>query len=396
MSSNDIINATSSSSGTIAVDDISNDIGRIRISNDNGDVSESNMSGKRSEETSSKKCTSCEQNLEHIKTNNVSHDNVGIDIVSGDIGNDIDDKEICANCGKEGATNSCNKCKMVNYCNAACKKKHRKKHKKECDKRVAELQEEENRRAAELRNIELFKQPPPQHGDCPICFLLLPFHDTGRRYKSCCGKMICSGCVYAVLRRTKKTAIPLCPFCRTPTPTTDKKYIEMIKTRVDASDAIAMNSLGSYYSNGSHGLSQDHTKALELYHQAAGLGYAEAYCSIGYAYQHSRGVGCDEKKAVRFYELAAMGGDSHARHNLGAFEASEGNLKRAAKHWLISAEGGHVGALKNVKLLYLGGEYVTKDDYTTALRAYQKYLNEVKSPQRDEAAAAREEYKYIG
>ena len=37
------------------------------------------------------------------------------------------DKDIlvCANCGKEGANNICNKCKMVKYCNAACKKKHR-------------------------------------------------------------------------------------------------------------------------------------------------------------------------------------------------------------------------------------------------------------------------------
>jgi len=33
----------------------------------------------------------------------------------------------CANCGKEGANNVCNKCKQVKYCNAACKKKHRSK-----------------------------------------------------------------------------------------------------------------------------------------------------------------------------------------------------------------------------------------------------------------------------
>jgi len=36
----------------------------------------------------------------------------------------------CANCGKEGKNddmNICNKCKKVKYCNATCKKKHRKK-----------------------------------------------------------------------------------------------------------------------------------------------------------------------------------------------------------------------------------------------------------------------------
>ena len=38
----------------------------------------------------------------------------------------------CAACGKEGEDdnmNICNKCKMVYYCNVACKKKHKSKHK---------------------------------------------------------------------------------------------------------------------------------------------------------------------------------------------------------------------------------------------------------------------------
>jgi len=37
-------------------------------------------------------------------------------------------------------TNTCDKCKSVKYCNTLCKKKHKKKHKIECEKRVAELQ----------------------------------------------------------------------------------------------------------------------------------------------------------------------------------------------------------------------------------------------------------------
>ena len=55
----------------------------------------------------------------------------------------------------------------VQYCNAACKKKHRSKHKKKCERRVAELHDE-----------ALFKQPPLKE-DCPICFLPLPSMDTG-------------------------------------------------------------------------------------------------------------------------------------------------------------------------------------------------------------------------
>lgn len=94
-------------------------------------------------------------------------------------------QEICANCGKAGSNlNICNKCNEARYCNAICKKKHKKKHKAECEEaiqRATELHEQELKRAAELHDIELFKQPPTRE-DCPICFALLPCMDSGRRY----------------------------------------------------------------------------------------------------------------------------------------------------------------------------------------------------------------------
>ena len=71
----------------------------------------------------------------------------------------------CASCGKDGGNlNTCNKCKLVQYCNAACKKKHRSRHKKACERRVAELHDE-----------ELLKEHPPRD-DCTICFLPLPLN----------------------------------------------------------------------------------------------------------------------------------------------------------------------------------------------------------------------------
>ena len=130
---------------------------------------------------SEKKCISCEQNLENIKTHEISHNSASSDADTTNISGDIvsgDEVSICANCGKEGATNSCNKCKMVKYCNAVCKKKHKTKHKKACERRVTEL-----------HDIELFKQPPSIKGDCPICYLRIPTHGDGSRYKTCCGKL---------------------------------------------------------------------------------------------------------------------------------------------------------------------------------------------------------------
>ena len=78
---------------------------------------------------------------------------------------------ICANCGKEGddVNNICNKCKKATYCNAACKKKYRHKHKKDCEEYVrlaTEKHDEELRIAAELHDKELFKQPPQEDDDC--------------------------------------------------------------------------------------------------------------------------------------------------------------------------------------------------------------------------------------
>ena len=140
---------------------------------------------------------------------------------------------ICANCGKEGSgvTNTCNKCKSVMYCNAACKKRHRHKHKKECERRVAELHDE-----------KLFKQPPPLE-DCPICFLRMPLLPSGRTYMNCCGKMICRGCIHAFQSGITREKDNVCPFCRTPPPSTDKEYIKRLNKRIDMDDTNAIYQL---------------------------------------------------------------------------------------------------------------------------------------------------------
>ena len=79
------------------------------------------------------------------------------------LANKEEEVSVCANCGK-GEEEShklkhCIACKMVKYCNRECQIAHRPQHKKEC-----------RRRAAELHDEELFKQPLPEYGDCPISF----------------------------------------------------------------------------------------------------------------------------------------------------------------------------------------------------------------------------------
>lgn len=101
----------------------------------------------------------------------------------------------------------------------------------------------------------------------------------------------------------------------------------------------------------------------------------------------------DEKKARHYYELAATGGDETARCNLGVMETRSGNVDRAMKHWMIAVRGGNRESLENIKSMYKR-EHIAKDDYAKALRSYQAYVDEVKSDQRDEAAAFKDEWKY--
>ena len=299
---------------------------------------------------------------------------------------------ICANCGKEGSDvkNICNKCKKVKYCNAACKKKHRHKHKKQCEEHIRLVAD----RAAKLHDEALFKQPPPEE-DCPICFIRLPYVTSGYRYFSCCGKSICCGCIDAPIYDDQGNIIAdrKCAFCRAPPPTSMEEAVERQIKRMEANDANAMVNTGNNYGNGTNGYPQDYTKALELYHRAVELGFTNVYCNIGYLYKTGKGVEIDKERARHYYELAAMGGNILARHNLGLDEKKAGNIERALKHFMIAAEGGRKQAIDQVKRLYTKG-YATKDDYAKALQFYQTYLGEIKSQQRDKAAAAYDGYCY--
>ena len=246
-----------------------------------------------------------------------------------------------------------------------------------------------------ISDEELFKQPPPDE-DCPICFLRMPIlNPTGSKYMTCCGKVICSGCCYAPVYDNQGNQVDneKCPFCRTPKPVGKKDAVERLKKRVEKDDPIAIYSLGMYYRDGMYGYPQNHTKALELYERASELDNALAYCNIGYAYNNGKGVEVDKKKAQYYYELAAMKGCMYSRHNLGLQEENSGNMDRALKHYMLAVGSGHSESLKEIKDMYSKGK-ATREDYTKALQLFQEYLGEIKSPQRDEAAAFSEECRY--
>ena len=161
----------------------------------------------------------------------------------------------------------------------------------------------------------------------------------------------------------------------------------MLKKRADCNDANAMRNLADLYHGGSMGLPQDFNKAMVLHLRAGELGCATSYGKVAAAYYYGRGVERDEKKAKHYYELAAMRGDAKARHNLGCTEGRAGYMDRAMKHLMISAGAGYDDSLKNIRECFMNG-YGTKNDFEKALRSHKEAKDEMKSEQRDAAAAA--------
>ena len=147
--------------------------------------------------------------------------------------------------------------------------------------------------------------------------------------------------------------------------------------------------VGNNYSHGWYDLPQDSAKAMKLWHKAGKFGYS----NLGHAYDNSEGVERDEKMARHYLELAAMEGNVAARCKLGVNEYKAGNYDRALKHFMIAVRGGCTDSVKEIQRIYKD-KHARKDQYANALRSHQAYLNEIKSDQRDKAAAFDAVYKY--
>lgn len=93
-------------------------------------------------------------------------------------------------------------------------------------------------------------------------------------------------------------------------------------------------------------------------------------------------------KGTRHWESAAMLGDASSRAKLGAMEMEDGKYDRAVRHLLISAKMGHHGSIDAIIDLFLRG-LATKAQFAEGLGGYQDAVEEMKSPDR-EGAAARE------
>ena len=224
----------------------------------------------------------------------------------------------------------------------------------------------------------------PEGERCPICFLLigLPIskHAT---MNACCMKRVCDGCILAANQRGLNDR---CPFCRSHIPASgdDASNLARIQKRVNKGDATAIKILGDNHYNGKLGLSKDVPRAIELWTEAAVLESLDAHHELGYSYYHGDGVEADKPRACSHWQQAAMKGHVDSRHSLGAVEYENGNYELALQHWMISAKMGYEDSLNEIKKMFKDG-LATKAQYAEALMGYRDAVEEMKSPQREEA-----------
>ena len=175
-----------------------------------------------------------------------------------------------------------------------------------------------------------------------------------------------------------------CPFCRTPLPTDEASQLAMVRKRVGKGDALAIKVLGGSYYHGKFGLAKDVPRAIELWTEAAELGTIDAHCELGMLYYTGKGVVEDKTRGICLWQHAAMKGHVPSRDNLGVIEAAKGNYELAVQHWMISAKMGNEKSLNSVKDMFKKGQ-ANKAQYAEALIGYRDAVEEMKSPQREEA-----------
>eukprot|EP00986_Skeletonema_menzelii_P008761 scaffold3801_cov150-Skeletonema_menzelii.AAC.11 len=293
-------------------------------------------------------------------------------------GEDIEAGTCCASCGIAEIDDiklmDCDDCDLVKYCSDECQQNHKSEHEEDCKKR-----------AAELRDELLFKQPESSYlGDCPICCLPLPI-DTFSMTQFCCSKTICKGCYAAnIFREGEMRLKHKCPFCREPIPDTHQECDKQWVKRIEANDPVALCQEGTeQYDKG------DYIKAFEYFTKAAELGNIRAHFRLSVLYHHGEGVEKDNGKKIYHAEEAAIGGHPQARYNLGCYEWNDyDNRERAIKHWIIAASQGEDDSIKQLMNEFKGG-FISKEDLAAALRAHQAAVDATKSPHRQIAAEIR-------
>ncbi|KAL9185291.1 hypothetical protein ACHAXT_003068 [Thalassiosira profunda] len=321
----------------------------------------------------------------------------------------------CAACGKTDnlVTCECSLCtenkgrvKPTSYCdnNGRCQNFHKPEHERMVSlvgsfaNMLLDAKKREWEEACRLYDgdEELFKAPAME--ECPVCCLPLPIKGSQWYYQACCGKVICNGCIVQVDSQTEECP---CPYCRVPACLDQRELIPRLKQRAAGGDGEALSLLGDAHDEGWYGLEKDAEKALELWTEGAELGSSGCHYKLGLSYYNKEDDADAREKARYHLGEAAMAGVVRARFALGQLELKEAIrtgakeartlngvcVRRAVKHWMISASVGCQDSLDRLKDGYRDylKKHLSKDELAATLRAHKDATDAMKSDQRKRA-----------
>jgi len=240
--------------------------------------------------------------------------------------------------------------------------------------------------------------------ECVLCAYPLPLNVDESLYHSCCGEMICLGCIIGQkrvlgvgtnvekpIKGSKEEAREfmllseqncVCPFCRAEAPADDEEELERLWNRIDDfNDPTAMNMLGGYYLIGAIGLSKNLKKVEKLWKRSYDLGDPNAAAMLCVLYSDHIP---NPILATKYLEEAARRGKSECMSHMAERAAQSGNWEEATRLYMMAARSGQDIAMKMLMVCYRGN-MLSKDDLTTTLRAHKAANDAGKSEPREYA-----------
>lgn len=254
----------------------------------------------------------------------------------------------------------------------------------------------------------------PRRAKCPLCKVTLPLKQSQKTFLLCCGTEICGACnanAYEGIPTKRKSQSDgdemdeieeievdedinterlsmCCVLCNSEAPAGVDNILNLLLQRIEEDqDPNAMYILSGLYW-GENGMKSNPKKALELCTRAAEADHAEACHELALIYCEGKyGIAQDLDKGKMLLFKAARLGSAVSLNALGGLMIQEGNVQLGTRYWLLGASNGEEFALHNVKKAFEGNA-ISKEDYASALRAYQTAHGATRSPRRDEMEKA--------
>lgn len=154
--------------------------------------------------------------------------------------------------------------------------------------------------------------------------------------------------------------------------------IQELKRQAETNDPAALWNVGCAYFNGTNGVSVNYSEALKWYTLAANGGDVNAMGQTAYMYYTGKGTEENHSMAFAWWKKAADSGDTKAYTALGAAYGYQKKYSESNKYFKMAYEKGDKYAASQLGWNYYAGKGV-KQNYEEAYK-YFKYLADNNMP----------------